>query len=213
MRFVACSGFPIPVSRYFREFKAVEISDSELGLPGEGTVRRWKREAPEGYGFSVLAPKVIAEGGFQKAPEHKELFVGLAALGTELGAKAVVFAGGEDFKFGKANKATLQGFVKTIPAKFPAIVLDLPAWTTSQIAGIDERVVPAFDPLKDDAPPAGNLAYVRLPGPAGHRSRYDEPSIDRIATELAALKSKTVFCVFRNIDMHANASAIQKKWK
>jgi hypothetical protein len=27
---VACSGFPVPVSRYWREFDAVEISDTEI---------------------------------------------------------------------------------------------------------------------------------------------------------------------------------------
>jgi uncharacterized protein YecE (DUF72 family) len=213
MRFVACSGFPIPVSRYFREFKAVEISDSELGLPGEGTVRRWKREAPEGYGFSVIAPKVLAESGWKKSPEQKEIFTGLAALGVELGAKAVVFNAPEDFKFNKVNKATMQAFVKSIPAKFPAIVLDLPAWQTNQISGIDDRIVPAFDPLKDDVPAGLDFAYVRLMGPAGHRSRYDEPSIERILEQLNLLKAKSIFCVFRNIDMHANASQIQKKWK
>lgn len=213
MRFVACSGFPIPVSRYFREFKAVEISDSELGLPGEGTVRRWKREAPEGYGFSVTAPKVLAESGWKKSPEQKEIFSGLAALSADLGAVAVVFNAPDDFKFSKVNKATMQAFVKLIPAKFPAVVLDLPAWHTGQIMGVDDRVIPAFDPLKDDAPGAQDLAYVRLLGPAGHRSRYDEPSIEKILEQLNALKAKRVFCVFRNIDMHANASQIQKKWK
>ncbi len=213
MRFVACSGFPIPVSRYFREFSAVEISDSELGLPGEGTVRRWKREAPEGYGFSVIAPKAIAESGWVKSPANKELTTGLAALGQQLDATAVVFTAGEDFKFGKTNKATLQAFVKTLPARFPAIVFDLPAWKTDQIHGIDDRVLPAYDPLRDDPPKTTDLVYVRLPGPAGHRSRYDEASIERIVEHLAGLKAARVFCVFRNIDMHANASTIQKKWK
>jgi len=213
MRFVACSGFPIPVSRYFREFPAVEISDSELGLPGEGTVRRWKREAPKGYGFTLIAPKSLSEAGWKKAPETKELCAALADLGHELDAKAIVFNGGEDFKFSKVAKETLKGFVKSLPAKFPAVVFDLPAWKTDQIAGIDDRVVAAYDPLRDDRGPEGDFSYVRLPGPAGHRSRYDEASVDRIVEHLATIKSATTFCVFRNIDMHANASLVLKKWK
>ena len=213
MRFVACSGFPIPVSRYFREFPAVEISDSELALPGEGTVRRWKREAPKGYGFSLIAPKSLAESGWKKSPESKELCAALALLGTELEAKAIVFSAPEDLKFGKATKETLKAFVKSLPAKFPAIVFDLPAWKTDQIAGIDDRVVPAYDPLRDEPASRADLTYIRLPGPAGHRSRYDEASIDRILEHLATVDTANAFCVFRNIDMHANASSVLKKWK
>lgn len=213
MRVVACSGFPIPVSRYFREFPAVEISDSELGLPGEGTVRRWKREAPKGYGFSLIAPKSLVESGFKKGPETKELCTALGALGTELDAKAIVFSCPDDLKFGKALKETLKVFVKSLPAKFPPIVFDLPAWKTEQIAGIDDRVVPAYDPLREDSTPSGDLAYVRLPGPAGHRSRYDEAAVERLVEHLGTLDKATVFCVFRNIDMHANAAAVLKKWK
>lgn len=212
MRVVACSGFPIPVSRYFREFGAIEISDSELSLPGEGTVRRWKREAPKGYGFSFVAPKSIGESGFARGAEWKELSAGIATLGTELGARAVVFAAPEDFKFGKANKDAVKAFVKALPAKLPSVVLDLPAWKPEQIAGVDDRVVPAYDPFKFDAPFDQPLHYVRLPGPAGHRSRYDEAAIEKLVAHLKGLPGD-VFCVFRNIDMHANASSVLKKWK
>jgi uncharacterized protein YecE (DUF72 family) len=214
MRFVACSGFPIPVSRYFREFSAVEISDSELGLPGDGTVRRWLRESPKGYGFSVLAPKRFAELGYSvKDPELKELATGLAALATTLKAKAVVFNGPEDLKPSKASKELVRAFVKSLPAKLGPIVLDLPAWRPDQVEGLDvgRKIYAAYDPLKDDTPAGAALAYVRLPGPAGHRSRYDEGSIEKIAEHIEAAKNDLVFCVFRNIDMHANAQQLVRR--
>lgn len=212
MFFVACSGFPIPVSRYFREFSAVEISDSELAIPGEGTVRRWKREAPEGFGFSVVAPKAFAEAGFQSDKELAKLADELVVLAKQLEAAAVVFSAPEELKFSKANKATLQAFVKSLPKKMPRVVFDLPSWKTDQILGLGE-VVAAYDPLRQPAPAADELVYLRLPGPAGHRSRYDEASIERIAEHLGSLRAKQVFCVFRNIDMHANAGQILKKVK
>jgi uncharacterized protein YecE (DUF72 family) len=73
MAVVACSGFPVPVSRYFREFEGVEISETELGIPGAGTVRRWLREAPENFTFTLLAPKEISAGGFQLSPVNDKL--------------------------------------------------------------------------------------------------------------------------------------------
>ena len=45
----------------------------------------------------------------------------------------------------------------------------------------DRPAIAAYDPLTDDPPPKSKMVYIRLPGPAGHRSRYDEPSIDKIA--------------------------------
>ena len=57
MLLVACSGFPVPVSRYWGAFPAVEISDTEIAMPGRGSIRRWTREAPEGCLVSVLAPQ------------------------------------------------------------------------------------------------------------------------------------------------------------
>ena len=86
MVFVACSGFPVPVSRYWNDFLAVELSDTELGIPGAGTVRRWLRESPEGFQFTVRAPKVIAESGFEKNTENKQLMRELTELITTLNA-------------------------------------------------------------------------------------------------------------------------------
>lgn len=211
MRFVACSGFPVPVSRYFQEFSAVEIAESELGIPGEGTVRRWLREAPKGYGFSLLAPKTFAESGFAPSATLDVLGKELFALATKLKAKAVVFPVPETFKHTKPNKALLAAFVRSLPPKGPSVVLDLPTWKPDQVASIDARVVPAYDPLRDAIPQRPDLAYVRLPGPAGHRSRYDEASIDKVAEHCAGIASATVFCVFRNIDMHANAQQLLKR--
>ncbi len=214
MRFVACSGFPIPVSRYFREFSAVEISESELGLPGEGTVRRWLRESPKGYGFSFLAPKRFAELQFAaKNPELKELAAGLVTLSGSLDAKAVVFTAPDDWKPTKATKETMKAFAKSLPAKLGPVVLDLPGWKPEQIDALEAgpRIFAAYDPLKDKTPDGTAIAYVRLPGPAGHRSRYDEASIEKIAEHLEGLTAKVVFCVFRNIDMQANAQQLVKR--
>lgn len=211
MRFVACSGFPVPVSRYFQEFPAVEIAESELGIPGDGTVRRWIREAPKGYGFTLLAPKTFAEAGFAVTPETTALGAQLFALATKLKAKAVVFPVPDSIKHTKPNKALLQAFVRSLPPKGAAVVLDLPSWKPDQVASIDARVVPAYDPLRDATPDVHDLAYLRLPGPAGHRSRYDEASMDKIAEHCAGLAAETVFCVFRNIDMQANAQQLIKR--
>lgn len=203
----------MPVSRYWNDFMAVELSDTELGIPGAGTVRRWLRESPEGFQFTVRAPKVIAESGFQKNAENKQLLRELAELITTLNAQAAVFIAPESFKPTRTNKANLQAFFASIPAAIPNVVLDLPSWKPHVIEETvkKRKVSAAFDPLNDTHRPSGKFAYIRLPGPAGHRSRYDDATLQEIADKCQEVASSTaeVFCTFRNIDMHANGKGLR----
>lgn len=213
MLVVACSGFPVPVSRYWREFEAVEISDTEIAIPGAGTVRRWIREAPEGYVFSVVAPKSVSESGFRRTKENKATCEEVAKLAQDLKAKAVVFSADEKFKHGKANRAALRAFLGFLPAKMPPIVFDLEAWKPSDIVAAcgDRPAIAAYDPLKDAPPPPSKMVYIRLAGPAGHRSRYDEAAVAELAEHCKTLNPELGICVFRNIDMQTNSHQLIKR--
>lgn len=210
MAVVACSGFPVPVSRYFREFEGVEISETELGIPGAGTVRRWMREAPEGFVFTLLAPKEIAASGFQLTPANEKLVKEVGALCKTMNAQAVVFAAPPEFLPTRPNKSAVKKFVESLPARYPKAVVSLGGFKLSDtLAAIDgkKNVIAAYDPLQDDPPPGkSDLAYLRLPGPAGFRSRYDETSLERVVEHLRTSRAKLTVCVFHNIDMHANAT-------
>jgi len=192
---------------------AVELSDTELGIPGAGTVRRWLRESPEGFQFTIRAPKVIAESGFAKTKENRGLMKELGELMQTLDAKAAVFIAPETFKPSRANKAAVQAFCSNLPTSLPHVILDLPSWKPSVVTetAAKRKVSAAFDPLNDEAPNDKGFAYLRLPGPAGHRSRYDEVALDEIARlcGVADEKTQTVFCTFRNIDMHANGKSLR----
>lgn len=212
MLYVACSGFPVPVSRYWSLFPAVEISDTRLAIPGAGSVRRWLRESPEGFAFTALAPQEVGESGFKKTKDNQALVEAFAAFAKKLGAKAVVFQAPEDFKATKATKTAIKSFLGWLP-ELPQIVLDLPGWKPKDVAAAigNKPAVAAYDPLVDEPPPPADFVYLRLPGPAGHRSRYDEDAIEAIVAHCRDLEADEGFCVFRNIDMQANASAVLKQ--
>ncbi len=210
---VACSGFPLPVSRYFQEMRAVEIAETELAIPGAGTVRRWLREAPEGFVFSVLAPKEIALSGFAATKENAAALAGILELAKTVGAKAVVIAAPPELAASRPHRAAIRAFCEGVGkrGRRPAIVLDLPAWSVEE-AGVTVKglgVEIAYNPLAaGPTPTVLDLAYMRLPGPAGHRSRYEETALDRVAAHCRAVKAKDSFCVFCNIDMFANAKYV-----
>jgi uncharacterized protein YecE (DUF72 family) len=210
MTVIACSGFPVPVSRYWGEFEAVEISETELGIPGSGTVRRWLREAHEGFTFTLLAPKDIAASGFALTPDNDKLVKGIGALAKTMSAQAVVFAAPPELVCNRTTKSAVKKFVAALPARYPRVVLSLPGFKLADIkSAIDGRknVFAAYDPLTEKpAASKDDFCYLRLPGPAGHRSRYDEASLEAIVKHVKASKAKLTICVFYNIDMHANAS-------
>jgi uncharacterized protein YecE (DUF72 family) len=212
---VACSGFPVPVSRYWREFDAVEISDTEIAIPGAGTIRRWIRESPEDFLFTVVAPKSVSESKFRRTKENKATCDAVARLAKDLKAKAVVFSADESFKHGKANRAALRSFLGFLSPMMPPIVFDLDAWKPADVIAAcgDRPAIAAYDPLNDEPPPKAPMIYIRLPGPAGHRSRYDEAAIAVIADHCNQLDPELGLCVFCNIDMQTNAHQLIKKLK
>ena len=210
MTVVACSGFPVPVSRYFREFDGVEISETELGIPGSGTVRRWMREAPEGFTFTLLAPKEISANGFAPSPAVDKLVKEIGALSKTMSAAAVVFAAPIELTPTRPLKSAIKKFVEALPARYPRAVLSLPSFKQSELKTIiagRKNVYAAYDPLQEEPfDDKATFSYLRLLGPAGHRSRYDETSLEKIVEHVRTLETKTTICVFHNIDMHANAT-------
>ena len=208
MIFVACSGFPVPVSRYFQSFDAVEISETELGIPGAGTRRRWLREAPRGSAFSLLAPKRIGASGFAVDRENLDSLEAVATFARLIKARALVFAEEGSFGPNRTNRARLRKFFQALPEGLAQPVLDLPHWTYDQIESVlgDSETIIAYDPLKTEPLANDKLAYLRLPGPSGYRSRYDEASVEKIAQRCLRSSAEVTLCVFCNIDRFVNAT-------
>ena len=83
---LARAGFPVPATRYFKEFAFVEVQDTHVALPGTGTIRRWKREAPPGFVFSLLAPKEIGQEGYREGKVTESALKSLTEVAKELDA-------------------------------------------------------------------------------------------------------------------------------
>lgn len=212
MLFVACSGFPIAASRYFTEFSAVEIADTEIGIPGTGSIRRWQREAPPGFLFSVLAPATIGASGFAEAGETDQALKAILSFCKKLEALVVVFRVPEEVALAKPIAARAKKVLASVGPAAPFAVLDAPHWPAAQVEKICESAgaVAAQDPQRLARAPQGKLAYLALPGPAGHRSRYDEDALTQVAEVCRRSEAETTLCVFRNIDMETNAKTLRE---
>ncbi len=70
----------------------------------------------------------------------------------------------------------------------------------------------ARDPLLSGSSKAP-FAYYRLAGPAGHKSRYEDPAVDKLAEMALAAKHEDATYVFTNVDMFADAKRFKRAIK
>ncbi len=208
---VGCAGFAVPATRYFKEYLFVEIQETNLAVPGPGTIRRWGREAPDGFEFALLGPREIIQEGFKPGKVIDTALEALAGVRDSLNATTAVFCAPPEFTANKANKANLKAFLKLVRPQYQRIVFDVPAWKAddADVLAEDTDTLASRDPLHQGLSKRPE-AYYRLPGPAGRKSRYEDPAIEELA-EIASsdLKQKAHY-VFANVDMFSDAKRFRK---
>jgi uncharacterized protein YecE (DUF72 family) len=215
MTTIGCAGFPVPATRYFKEFLFVEIQDLHVNQPGTGTIRRWRREAPDGFVFSLLAPREIGQESFRDGKVVETAVKNLVSVGKELEAQTAVFASPPEFSSSRANKAAVKDFLGSVRKKFKRIVWEAPPdWDPDEALSIatDAGAIAARDPLLHGTT-TSPLGYYRLAGPAGHKSRYEDPAIEKLAELALASKNEEATYVFTNVDMFADAKRLKRAMK
>ncbi len=56
---VGCCGFPVSRSKYYQEYRLVEVQQTFYKPPRLETLRKWREEAPPGFEFTVKAWQVV----------------------------------------------------------------------------------------------------------------------------------------------------------
>lgn len=209
---VGCAGFAVPATRYFKEHLFVEVQETHLAVPGPGTLRRWRREAPEGFEFALLAPREIGQEGFRAGKVIETALKTLREVAAELDARTAVFVAPPDFSASRANRAALREFLKSVSSEFARVVFEVESpWAPDDADALAEETgtLASRDPLRHGLS-ARATAYYRLPGPAGHKSRYEDPAIERLAEIAASAPEQDAIYVFTNVDMFADAKRFKK---
>ena len=212
---IGCAGFPVPPTRYFKDFAFVEIQETHMGIPGMGTLRRWRREAPPEFSFAMLGPREIGQEGFRAGKVVDAALKNLTDVGKELEAKMVVFVSPPDLAPTRANKAAVKEFLPAARKRFDRVVWEAPTtWDADEADDIAEagKAIAARDPLLAGLSKRP-VAYYRLAGPAGHKSRYEDPAIEKLGALAREATHDEVTYVFANVDMFADAKRFRKAAK
>jgi uncharacterized protein YecE (DUF72 family) len=212
---VGCAGFPVPATRYFREFMFVEVQETHVSLPGPGTIRRWRREAPPNFRFALLGPREIGQEGFRDGKVIETALKSIEAIAEELSARTALFIAPVEFTPTRTNKGVLKEFLANVKQRFERVVFEpAPGWDPDECDELTHEIgaLSARDPLISGLSKL-KVAYYRLHGPAGHKSRYEDPAIERLAEIAREAKHTDATYVFTNVDMFADAKRFKKALK
>jgi uncharacterized protein YecE (DUF72 family) len=212
---VGCAGFPVPATRYFKEFSFVEVQETHLSLPGRGTIRRWRREAPEGFRFALLGPRNVGQEGFRVGKVTETALESIEGVAEALQARTAVFVAPTEFNSTRTNKAVLKEFLVQVRERFDTVVFEpSDGWDLDECDAMaeDADAIVVRDPLVQELSKR-KVAYYRLHGPAGHKSRYEDPAIERLSAIAAEAGHDTATYVFTNVDMFADAKRFKKALK
>jgi uncharacterized protein YecE (DUF72 family) len=212
---IGCAGFAVPATRYFKEYLFVEVQETNIAKPGTGTVRRWQREAPQGFEFALLGPKEISQEGFREGTVVTAALDALDETAKELNATTAVFVANAEFAQNRSNRSALKSFLQTVKNRYKRVIFELgPSWVPDEADALaeDTNTIASRDPLHHGLSKR-NVAYYRLPGPAGHKSRYEDPAIERLGEICISGKSQDATYVFTNVDMFTDAKRFRKAAK
>jgi uncharacterized protein YecE (DUF72 family) len=193
----------------------VEVQETHMSQPGPGTIRRWRREAPEGFRFALLGPREVGQEGFRDGKVIETALKAIETVAEELEAKTAVFVAPAEFSPTRVNKSVLREFLASVKARFERVVFEpAPGWDPDECDDLtrDVGALAARDPLVVGVSKLP-VAYYRLHGPAGHKSRYEDPAIDRLAEIARTAKHTDATYVFTNVDMFADAKRFKKALK
>lgn len=192
----------------------VEIADTFLGLPGPAMIRRWKREAPPGFVFTALAPRELVSEGFKLSPEADAAWEAFLPVARDLDAAAIVILSPPDAAPNKAHRIAARALLEHIARPgLPHLVWEPPpSWEIKDADAVvkDLPVIVARDPIRHPPVHKAPLAYYRLPGPAGHKSRYEDSMLETAARTVRETSAEDIFVVFANVDMYADAKRLRK---
>ena len=227
---VGTCGFPKSRGDIFNNLEAVEIQDSFYRHVDPATAKRWRRDSPKGFSFSVKASQLITHdpssptyrrsdfvpdarsaakyGSFRPTREVVAAWRKTEETCRILDAKVVLFQTPPSLRPSLETLDNVGKFMQRAETKMIRAWEPRGGWPRENVEEICSRfkLVHCVDPFAEETVTA-KVAYFRLHGkPPGGRNYYYTYSDQ----ELARLRDKCagfdeVYVFFNNISMFADA--------
>ena len=184
---------------YSGHFATVEINNTFYRMPAETMLARWAEEVPEGFSFTLKAPRRIThELRLKDCESHVAEFLRRAqALGGKLGPLLFQLP-----PYFKKDLARLRDFLALLPAGRPAAFeFRNSSWQDDEVYGTlrAKGVMLCYtDTEQGDSPPlvaTSDSGYLRL-----RRTHYDDSDLRAWAERIAAHSLARTYVYFMHED-------------
>jgi uncharacterized protein YecE (DUF72 family) len=187
---------------YARHFDTLEINSSFYHFPTKSTVRRWYRQAPEGFIYSVKAPRLITH--FKRFKDcEPQLTDFYQVLRDELAEKlgCILFQLPPSIRFSDETLKKILGVLQ--PGFHNVLEFRHPGWWNEAVyralrdADVGFCCVSAPDLPKAIVTTSNNL-YLRFHGNPWYRQNYGERELESWAERIRNAIAKRKWIYFNN---------------
>ncbi len=233
---VGCAGFSKRLPEYFQKFNLVEVQQSFFDPPTERTLARWRRQAPDGFAFSIRAWQLITHpstypgyqrigrpweeaardrfGSFLPTEQVRWAWGVVQTAARILEAKAIVFHTPASFTPTRQNRENMIRFFDSIQ-RGPYHLIWEPdgIWEEEETGRLCREcgLVAAVDPLLS-RPLSGEAFYFRMREKTRSRGAYTEDDFFRIRSAIptAGEQGGEAFFVWHTPDAARDAYRFSK---
>ncbi|MBC7128805.1 MAG: DUF72 domain-containing protein [Thermoplasmatales archaeon] len=219
---VGCCGFCCKKDEYFKKFEVVEIQKTFYSLPSIETARKWRKEKPENFEYTMKAWQPITHlpnsptyrkaklkiesnnyGFFKPSNEVFDAWEKFSEFAKELDAKIIVFQCPPNFHESAENIRNIEQFFSSIERKFLYAIELRGNWRREKIIEICKNfdLIHCVDPFKSPSY-YGKIKYYRLHGITGYNYDYSKEELKKL---LEFCRNKEIYCLFNNTKMLKNA--------
>jgi hypothetical protein len=195
---VGCASFPVPATRYFRVHIRGGAGDV-LSCPGPFAAGVG---APTGFRFALLGPREIGQEGFRDGKVIETALKSIGAVADRPSPRSPSSSARVPPQPHQQGRCSSRGRAQALRSRG----VQPPGWDPDECDELTREIgaLAARDPLTSGLSKL-KVAYYRLHGPAGHKSRYEDPAIERLAEIARNAKHDDATYVFTNVDMFADA--------
>ena len=230
MIYVGTCGFCEAHGKYYRDFDAIEIQQTFYRVLQEKTLERWRKEAPEGFVFSIKAFQGVTHPAnsptWRRSNVKPGKGVGLLRPTSDvlhfwritlkeaetLGARFILIQLPKSFKESEESFANAERFFELAERKEFEIAVELRGWSEDGIKRFVREfdVIDVTDPLVRIPLHNGDVNYYRLHGRYEkgriiYRHSYSEDELKKAKERVLGWNRSESFVFFNNSDMCRDA--------
>lgn len=223
---IGCCGFPVKRATYYTHLSVVEIQQTFYSPPKVETARRWRAEAPPGFGFAIKAWQLIthpassptyrrlrrplpgprdAYGFFRPTDEVWAAWEITQEIARALAAEWIIFQCPARFTPTDEHIANLRAFFARVERREWRLGWEPRGeWPPDLVRSLCQELdlVHVVDPFKS-APTTEHVAYFRLHGIGGYRYRFTDDDLRQLAGWCQPFDD--VWVMFNNVSMWEDA--------